>query len=150
MALAIEARRIAGRLAVLDVAVAAGAIIGPAVIGTHDVAGVALLGAAQQRALVAADIEEARDAALRVARHQHRGAADVGRDEVVGPRDLRLEGEKAPGALEDEFLLEREQIGIGEDIAMHPEDSLFGPVVDIGCDVPWRHIAASPSRTEGA
>jgi transcription elongation GreA/GreB family factor len=150
VALRIEARRIEGGAAVLDGVVPAGAIVGPAVIGAGEVARIALLGTDDHRAFVAADIEESVDAVVGVARDDDGRARDPGRREIVGLRHLRFDGEEGPAPLEDEFALELEERGIGEDVAMHAEDTVIRAIIDQVAHVARSHVAASPTCAKGA
>src|SRR5207249_5565369 len=81
--LGLERRWIAAGLAVLDVDVLPRCVVRPAVIRTDVVFGVALLGGAQHRALVAAYVDECAEAPFRVARREHRRPPDMARNEVV-------------------------------------------------------------------
>src|SRR5262249_20147049 len=143
--LGVEGEGIAAGLAVLDVDVPPRRVVRPAVVGTDMVFRAPLLGRAQQSALVAADVDERGKRPLRVAGDEHRRAPDVTRDEVVGLCDLRLEREEIPGALEDEFLLELEQLRGRVHVAMHAENTLRGTIVDVQADVLQVHEI--PSRS---
>src|SRR5258706_15324257 len=132
-------------LAILDVDVLPRRVVGPAVVRTDVVPRIACFGAAHHRAFVAADVDERTKPAFRVARDQHRSSADVGGDEIVGPGELRFEPQEIPGALEDEFLLELEEPGVGVDAAMHPEHALRRTVVNVEPDILEIH-AIEPAR----
>ena len=74
---------------------------GPAVIGADEGGGVAVVGAAEAVAAVAADVQERADLAGAVAHHQHRVFAHVGGEEVAGVGNLRLVAEQEPAAGEN-------------------------------------------------
>ena len=144
MILAFEGRQVSRILAILDIDVLAGGVIGPAVIGADMIFSVALLGAAQDRALMAANIDEGAEDALGVAHQQYWRAADMRSDVVVGLDDLRFKGEEIPAALKNEFLLELENLRIGIDVAMQAKDAVFRPIVDVERHIPRCHEPPLP------
>ena len=74
---------------------------GPAVVGADECAGVAVVGAAQAVAAVAADVQEGVYLALPVAGDQHRVLPHVGGEEVAWLGDLGLVAQEQPAAGED-------------------------------------------------
>src|SRR6267154_1569714 len=143
--LGVERSRIASGPAVLDIDVSARSVVGPAVIGADVIFGVPRFRRAEHRPLVAADVDKGAEAPFRIASREHGRPADVSGDEIVGPRDLRLERDEIPGALEDEFLLELEQLRVRVHVTMHAENAFRGTVVDVQSDVLQVH-ALAPDR----
>src|SRR6266850_2803363 len=140
--LGVERSGIEAGPAVLDIDVRARGVVGPPMIGADVIFGVALFRGAEHRPLVAADVDEGPETPFRIARHEHRRPADVCGDEIVGLRDLGLERDEIPGALEDELLLELEELRVRVHIAMHAENALRGTVVDVQSDVLEVHALA--------
>src|SRR5712664_4243872 len=114
-------------------------------IGADVIFGVALFRGAEHRPLVAADVDEGAETPFRIARREHGRPADVSGDEIVGLRDLGLERDEIPGALEDEFLLELEQLRVRVYVAMHAENAFRGTVVDVQSDVLEVHAVTGSS-----
>ena len=76
-------------------------VVGPAVVGTDERAGVAVVSAAEAVAAMAADVQESVDLALPVASDQHGVLAHVGGEEVAGVGELGLVAEEEPAACEN-------------------------------------------------
>ena len=84
---------------------------------------------------MAARIEEAVDAAVLAAHHEHRLAADMGGVEVACLGHHRVVGEKDPRPLEDAlvFGLQHMRVVIGGAIDL--EDTVGRPIVDIAGEI---------------
>ena len=91
--------------------------VGPAVVGAGEAGGIAVIGAAQPVAAMAAHIEESANRTGRVAHDQYRVFAHVRREEIAGPRDLALMAQEDPAAREDAFELLLIDLRLDEDAA---------------------------------
>src|SRR5262249_4157676 len=91
--------------------------IGPPVIRTDEVADGAGTGPAHLRAAMAAAVEKRVYAAVVVANHHARRAAEVPANEIAWCRDLRLVGEEHPAAIEDTLQLSTKNLVLDEDVA---------------------------------
>src|SRR4030088_157571 len=106
----------------------AGKVIGPVVIDADDLAGLAALLEAQERAAMRATVLEGVDRTVPVARHHHRHVAEVRRAKRLGPRPLRLQAQKCPGvAAEYARLLLGVKLAIGIDPVGDPGEPLGRP-----------------------
>ena len=84
----------------------AGEIVGPVVIDADDLARLAALLEAQQRAAMGAAVLEGVDDAVGVAGHHHRHVAEIGERKLVRRRQFRFKAQEGPGvAAEDALLL---------------------------------------------
>lgn len=95
---------------------------------------------------MAAGVEERADAAGAFAHDDDRLAAERRGEEIVRRRDLAVEPDEKPGSLEDVFHLEREDGGIVEDIAPHPEDAGIRAVIDQRLNVEAGQVHAHCSK----
>jgi len=130
MVLVVEAGAVGTDGARLDPDVLAGAVVGPRMIGAGVNLFVTTLRAAQERALVAAAVDHAAQLSVAAAHHGQRIASGERGEEIVRARSLRLEPEKHPRRFEDVLLFEREDLLVGKDVAVHPEDAVGRTVVD--------------------
>ena len=95
-------------------------VVAPRVVAADErVAGVALQVAHQLHAAVRAAVVQHVNAAVGVAHHHHRLAADVHRDVVAGVRDLRLVAAVDPHTLEDALHLAVEDLLVGVHALVH-------------------------------
>ncbi len=128
--LAVERRVILTVLHLRDTDILAATVVGPRVIAADVDLRIADAKRADDCAAMPAGVEEAADEPGRVAHQDHGLAADGRRDEIVRFRNLALEADEHPCALEDVRDFELVDRGIGEDIAMDAEDAIAGPVVN--------------------
>ena len=91
----------------------------PAVIEAGEPRGMAAALVRDLGAAVGAAVEQHAHAAVVVARHDHGLAAEIGGDEVARVRHLAGVADEQPGAAEDPFHLQFEQVGIGIDPPVH-------------------------------
>ncbi len=130
MILLVEAFGVAAALLPLDVAVHAGAVERPAMIGADVPGGVAAQFLHQPHALVRAGIDEAMQFALAVAADDDRHPADEAREIVVRALGLGRETDEHPAAFEDMLHLEREQRGIAKQRPVDAEHPVLRTIVD--------------------
>src|SRR5579883_28269 len=103
-------------------------VVGPVVIDADDLARLAALLQAEQRAAMGAAVLEGMDRAVLVARHHDGHVAQIGGAEGVGARQLRLEAEEGPGiAAEDLRLLLLVQVAIGIDPVRNAREAVARP-----------------------
>ena len=93
-------------------------LVGPAVVGADQAVGVALLGLADARAAMAADIVEGADRAGAVAQHDDRFAAHLVGEEVARPRHLEGVADENPVAMKNPCQIGREDLGSHIKIAL--------------------------------
>src|SRR3981189_971750 len=106
----------------------AGEVIGPIVIDADDLACLAALLEAQERAAMRAAVLEGVDFPVPVARHHHRHVAEVRRAKRLGPRQLRFQAQECPGvAAEYARLLLGVKLAIGIDPVGDPGEPLGRP-----------------------
>src|SRR4029079_14452894 len=96
-------------------------VVGPAVIDALELPGVALALAANQRAAMAADVEQRADLALAVAAEDHRAAGDRAGAEVARIFDLRGVADIDPALVEDGAVLVLEDFRRDEHLAVDLE-----------------------------
>ncbi len=122
-AVRVELHRVFGRLLVLHLQQLAGVREGPAVERAREAALVAVLAAAQHRALVRTRIDDRMQLAGLVARDDDRLAADPRRVVIVVVGNLAFVRQIHPVALEDVLHLELVQRRVREDVAAATEDA---------------------------
>src|SRR4029079_8663028 len=103
LALLVEARRIG--VVARDSLDAPAGMVGPAVIDAVELPRVALALAADQRAAVAADVEQRADLALPVAAEDPRAAGDMAGAEISGVLQLGSVADVDPSLVEDGAVL---------------------------------------------
>src|SRR6202035_395828 len=91
---------------------------------------VAVLERAQQRAAMAAGVEQAANFVVLIPGQQYRMPADMGGDEVVWVRNLGFEADENPGRLEDVSDLRFIDFRIDKGATVDLEDMLGGPIID--------------------
>src|SRR6185437_8142121 len=82
----------------------AGEVVGPLMVGTDELLGVAARRAAKLGAAMGAAVLDDAHRAVAVARDDDRGRPDEGALEVAGVRDLRLERDEVPGGSMEDAL----------------------------------------------
>ena len=110
-----------------DAAQFAGVRIGPAVVATAVVRGIALVGTAERHPAVAAGVEEHPNLAVLAAGHDDLVAAHLARDVVARLGDLTLVREVLPAVLEDAIHLEEEDVLVGPRSAQHRHWPILRP-----------------------
>jgi hypothetical protein len=115
---------------------------GPAVIAAHEPGAVAAALVRDLGAAMGAAVEQNVDAAIVVARHDHRLAAEIGGDVVARLTHLAGMADEQPSAAEDALHLQLEDLGIGVDPAVH------APRLDQSADLirPVQHGSMSSLR----
>jgi hypothetical protein len=93
--------------------------IGPAVVGTHERARVAVGRRADLRAAMGAPVVQRRDRAVRLAHEQELGAPDAAAHEIAGARQTALVRDVDPQPAEDALELELEHRRVGIDATMN-------------------------------
>ena len=94
--------------------------VGPAVIAAAELARMTRLGGHHHGAAMGALVVQHADGAVVVPHHEERPEPDPRREEVARLRHLALVPDIDPGAAENALHLEREDLGIGVERAMHP------------------------------
>lgn len=130
MAFVIEGRRVVAIGLICDADAAPGTVVDPAVVGAGVELAVSGAKWAQQRALVAAAVQEPAQRAGAVPREDDRLAADLASDEVIGLFDLAFERHEHPGRLEDARHFELEHLRVGKRGPMYTKHARFGTVVN--------------------
>ena len=130
-ALLVEGLRVARVARVLDLQQLAGVLERPAVERAGESGAVVRLAAAQHGAAVGAGVDEAVEVFVLVPGDHHGRAADVGGEVVPHVGDLGFVGEINPVAFEDVLHLQFEDLFIGENFALGPDDAVL-TVVDHG------------------
>ena len=127
-ALLVEVLRVAAVAAVLDLEQLAGVLERPPVEGAGEGGAVVRLAPAEHRTAVGARVDDAVQLLLLVTGDDHRGAADVGGEVVAHVGDLRLVGQVHPVALEDVLHLQLEDLLVGEDLPLGPDEPVLAVV----------------------
>ncbi len=89
-------------------------VVGPAVVCAHEAGSVALLGAADRVAAMAASVHQNLRVAFGVADADHAILTDVGLEEIARLRDLGVVGDKVPGTGKDPFQFELIDVLVGK------------------------------------
>ena len=110
-------------------------IVGPAVIAADQTGGMTLAFVDHLGAAMGAAVEKDMHVAVTVARHDHRLAAELGRDVVAWIRYLAGMPDEQPGAAENALHLQLEDVSISVNAPMHTARlDKFGYVIRIAVD----------------
>jgi hypothetical protein len=115
-------------------------------IGADVNGAIARLAGAEQRALVATEIQKPPDFAIAISRNEHWCATNPGGDVIIGLEELGLEGQEDPGAFENGRELEFEQLWIHEGGRVDLEDPVTRSVFHIFRNA-MRHGGDTPVTT---
>ena len=118
-------------------------LVGPAVIRANKVAHVARIRTTNLGAPMSAAVQERMHGAIAVAHHDHWGAAQASGNKISRLRNLRLMGQKDPGAIENSAPSRACILVADKDIAAHQTAPHIHPIVRSrmwSSVQPWIHL----------